>query len=359
MIFLLLESSASLALSAFFVVLLRWLAVPLHLLDLPDQRKIHEGAIPLCGGIAIFLTFSGISLLTANPVAFGPGFWVATLLIVTLGVADDRFALTARFRFAAQVVIAVTLVAAEGLGGISLGDLLPIEDLGGPAMLFVISVAFIVGLVNAWNMSDGIDGLAGGSAAATLVWVLLLSLHVGAGGLIFPVSVLLAAVGGFLLFNLRGPWRARASVYLGDAGSTALGAIIAYLLLRLSCGPNGLPFPCLLWLVILPVVDTLSLMVRRLLDHRSPMSADRQHLHHLLLDRGLSPAATSYVVVLVSFVCGAIGYLGLVFSVPVPVMVVGLVIVAIAHSAFVLAVETSTQRQAHRRSAPSSIKLQM
>ena len=68
--------------------------------------QIAEGAIPLCGGIAIFLAFSGISLLTANYMAFGPGFWAATLLIVALGVADDRFALTARFRFAAQVVIA-------------------------------------------------------------------------------------------------------------------------------------------------------------------------------------------------------------------------------------------------------------
>nr|WP_314092135.1 MraY family glycosyltransferase [uncultured Shinella sp.] len=358
MIFLLLESSASLALTAIFVVLLRWLSVPLHLLDLPDHRKIHEGAVPLCGGIAIFLAFSGVSLLTAQTMDVGPGFWSATLFVVTLGVADDRFALPARFRFATQVLIAVALIAAEGLGQISLGDMLPVAGFGGHAVLLVVSVAFVVGLINAWNMVDGVDGLAGGSAAATLAWILLLVLHVGEDGLVFPVAALLAAVGGFLLFNLRSPWRARASVYLGDAGSTALGAIIAYLILRLSDGAEGLPFPSLLWLVILPVIDTLSLMVRRLLDHRSPMSADRRHLHHLLIDAGLSPAATSYVIVLISFLCGGIGYLGLLFGLPAPVMVIGLLLVAAAHSAFVLAVESATHRRVHR-AARLSVKLQV
>ena len=358
MIFLLLESSASLALSAFFVVLLRWLSVPLHLVDLPDHRKIHEGAIPLCGGIAIFLAFSGISLLAASPIDFGPGFWAATLLIVGLGIADDRFALPARFRFVAQVLIAVALISSEGLGRISFGDLMPMEALGGHIVLLVISVAFIVGLINAWNMVDGVDGLAGGSAAAALVWILLLSQQAGEEGLVVPVAILLAAIGGFLIFNIRSPWRARASVYLGDAGSTALGAIIAYLILRLSNGAEGLPFQALLWLVVVPVVDTLSLMVRRMLDHRSPMSADRRHLHHLLIDTGFSPAATSYIIVLVSFLCGGIGYLGVALGVPGPVMVAGLILLAMAHTAFVRAAETATRRRVHRAARPT-IKLQM
>ena len=358
MIFLLLESSASLALSAFFIVLLRSLSVPLHLIDLPDHRKIHEGAIPLCGGIAIFLAFAGISLLASGPMDCGPGFWAATLLIVGLGVADDRFALPARFRFGAQVLIAIALISAEGLGQVSFGDLPELGIVFGPIGLLALSVAFIVGLINAWNMLDGVDGLAGGSAVAALVWILLLSLQAGAEGLVVPVALLLAATGGFLIFNLRSPWRARASVYLGDAGSTALGAIIAYLILRLSNGAEGLPFQCLLWLVVVPVVDTLSLIVRRMLDHRSPMSADRRHLHHLLIDAGFSPAATSYVIVLVSFLCGGVGYLGLVFNLPGPVMVIGLVFVAIAHTAFVLAAESATRRRVHRAARPS-IKLQM
>lgn len=358
MIFLLLESSASLMLSAFLVVLLRWLSAPLHLLDLPDHRKIHEGAVPLCGGIAIFLAFSVTSLFIVRPMDLGPGFWVALLLVVALGVADDRFALTARFRFLAQVVIVTGLIAAEGLGQISLGNLLPADAFGSAAVLLIISVAFVVGLVNAWNMVDGVDGLAGGSAAAALVWILVLSLHAGADGLVFPVATLLAAVGGFLLFNMRGPWRARASVYLGDAGSTALGAIIAYLILRLSNGAHGLPFLSLLWLVIVPVIDTLSLMVRRLLDHRSPMSADRRHLHHLLIDSGFSPAATSYIIVLVSFLCGGIGCLGVLLEVPAPVVGAGLLLAAIAHTAFVLSIEAATQRRGLRASH-SSVKLQM
>lgn len=355
MIFLLLESSASMALSAFLVVLLRWLAVPLHLLDKPDHRKIHDGAIPLCGGIAIFLAFSGLCLFTAAPVGCGPGFWSATILIVGLGIADDRFALPARFRFVAQLLIAVALIAMENLGQLSFGDLLPVEAADGQVALLLISIFFIVGLINAWNMVDGVDGLAGGSAVAALLWILLLSLHAGEDGLVFPVAMLLAAIGGFLIFNIRSPWRARASVYLGDAGSTALGLIIAYLILRLTNGTHGLPFQALLWVVIVPVVDTLSLMVRRILDHRSPMSADRWHLHHLLIDLGLSPAATSYVIVLVSFLCGGIGYVGVVLGPPVPVMAIGLLLFAIAHTAFVLAAETSTRK----RVARPSVKLRI
>ncbi|WP_440981825.1 MraY family glycosyltransferase [Shinella sumterensis] len=358
MIFLLLESSASLVLSTVFVVLLRWLSVPLHLIDLPDHRKIHEGAVPLCGGIAIFMAFAGMNVITANGMDVGPGFWSATLLVVALGVLDDRFTLPARVRFAAQVLIALALIAAEGLGRISLGDLLPVAGPAAYGLLFVISVVFVVGLINAWNMADGVDGLAGGVAVSTLVWILALVLLTGEDGLVFPVAALLAAVGGFLVFNLRSPWRARACVYLGDAGSTGLGAIIAYLILRLSDGADGLPFPSLLWLVILPVIDTLSLMVRRLLDHRSPMSADRRHLHHLMIDSGLSPAATSYIIILFSFLCGGIGYLGLLFAVPQQVMVGGLLLAAVTHSAFVLAVETATHRRADRAASPS-IKLQI
>lgn len=347
MVFLLLESSASLALSAFLIIFLRRLAVPLHLIDLPDHRKIHEGAVPLCGGIAIFLSFAGISLLS-EPLSLGPGFWVAMGLITVLGVVDDRFPLPARTRFLAQVLIALALISTEDLGRLSLGDLLPPEAIGGAVGLFILSAIFIVGLVNAWNMMDGVDGLAGGSAAAALVWILLLAVHLGEEGLVFPVMALIAAIGGFLIFNARSPWRPRASVYLGDAGSTTLGAIIAYLVLHLSNGTEGLPFPVLLWLVVVPVIDTLSLMVRRMLDHRSPMSADRRHLHHLLIDTGLSPAAASYTIIAVSFLCGGVGYAGLVAGLPASVMTIGLFFVAFAHTAFVLAVEATARHRVAR-----------
>ena len=352
MVVLLLESSASLALSVFLVVFLRRLAVPLHLVDVPDHRKIHEGAIPLCGGIAIFLSFSCVAFFE-RPACLGLGFWMGMVPIVMLGIADDRFALPARVRFLAQILIALALISMEGLGQLSLGDLLPAEAVGGAVGLFVLSVTFVVGMVNAWNMMDGVDGLAGGSAVATLVWILLLAIHIGEEGLAFSVTVLVAAIGGFLIFNARSPWCTKASVYLGDAGSTALGAVIAYFILRLADGAEGLAFPVLLWLVVLPVVDTLSLIVRRMHEHRSPMSADRRHLHHLLIDSGLSPAAASYTLIALSFLYGGIGYLGLVAGLPTSVMTAGLVFVALGHTAFVLSVEASARHRVHRAVRPS------
>lgn len=340
---LLVESAASLGLSTVFVIFLRWIAVPLRLLDLPDHRKRHEGAIPLCGGLAIFLAFAAICLFAGGAAEIGPGFWLAILLIVGLGAADDRFALPARLRFVAQVLIAAVPVAAEGLGRLSFGTVLPFETVASGVLPAAFAVAFVVGLVNAWNMVDGVDGLAGGSALAALAWILVLAVSAGEGGLVVPVAVLVAAVCGFLAFNLRAPWRTRASVYLGDAGSTALGATIAYLLLRLANGSEGLPFLTLLWLVIVPVVDTLSLMVRRMLDRRSPMAADRRHLHHLLIDGGLTPAATSYTIAGLSFVCGAIGCFGLLLEIADGFMAAGLVLPFAAHTAFVLAVEPETR----------------
>jgi UDP-GlcNAc:undecaprenyl-phosphate GlcNAc-1-phosphate transferase len=200
-----------------------------------------------------------------------------------------------------------------------------------------VAVLFIVGCCNAVNMLDGVDGLAGGYLALSCFWLALIAQAAGRGDVAVEALVLMAALVGFLVFNLRHRWRARASVFMGDAGSTMLGAVVAYLLVRLASGPGALSFPMLLWLVIVPVTDTLILAVTRIAAGHSPFRPDRRHLHHLLQDRGFTPGQTAALLIAASCLCGAVAYGGLLLAVPDGVIVLGLAAPVALHIGFVTA----------------------
>ncbi|MBD8554084.1 undecaprenyl/decaprenyl-phosphate alpha-N-acetylglucosaminyl 1-phosphate transferase [Rhizobium sp. CFBP 8762] len=326
------------------VMVLRWAAVPLSLLDAPDHRKKHDGNIPMCGGIAMFIAFTLGGVASDNWFGLNGAFWMAILCIVAIGVVDDRLKLPAITRFVVQIVMAVAMMSAAGWHAVSLGlpDTVALPLFVSIGML-VVSVLFIVGLVNAWNMVDGVDGLAGGTATVALIWLLCVAVLEDIGGLTGAIVTLLAALTGFLFFNLRSPWRRRASVFLGDAGSTALGAFIAFIVVVLSSGRAGVPFQILLWMVIVPILDTLSLIARRLIARRNPMSADRWHLHHLLIDSGFTPAMTTALIVLASALLGGIGYLGLIFDLPADAMALGLLLPALGHTLLVQALTAAAK----------------
>ncbi len=204
----------------------------------------------------------------------------------------------------------------------------------GPLFL-LIALAFVVGLVNAINMSDGVDGLAG-SASAAAFWLAAICFWVGENRIGLQTLALAAACSGFLLFNMRHRWRAKASLFLGDGGSTFLGAALAGIILILTNTHAEIAFPIVLWVVVVPVIDTLSLIVRRLAARRSPFSPDRQHLHHLFIDVGLSAGQTAVAIMALNFLAGAIAYIAIRLGIPAWSMLIALVIPAIAHTLFVL-----------------------
>ncbi len=335
---LLVHAIATFVLSVSLVIVLRRLTISLQLVDRPDSiRKRHKGAVPLCGGMAIFAGFGIVSFASGVDDVLGLNFWLALVVILLMGVVDDRRPLPAVGRLAMQLVMAVALVGGANIGSLSVGVLFSHNAELFLPLFFAIGVLFVTGLVNSWNMLDGVDGLAGGTALVTLVWLMLAASFSDMTWLIPPLQALMVCLCAFLVFNMRSPWRARATVFLGDAGSTALGAAIAYVILLLATDSIAVTFPALLWIVILPVTDTLSLIVRRLLAGRSPMSADRWHLHHLLLDYGLTPAATTNTLMVVSTLCGGIGYFGIRTQVPGEVMAVMLIVPIALHTLFVLA----------------------
>lgn len=336
--------------SAIFCLGLRGLARDWYLLDVPNARKKHDGTVPLCGGIAIFLTFFFCAFLapsmvgSANAALLLPGL----LLILTTGVLDDRFDLPVTPRLVMQLTAGFVIIVTVGLEEIHLGlgarqsETLQAassnvwgDAVTGPLFL-LLALAFIVGLVNAVNMSDGVDGLSGSASAVSFFWLALISFKADQQQLGLQSLILSSACIGFLIFNMRHRFRSRASIFLGDGGSTLLGASLAGIILILANRQISVEFPILLWIVIVPVVDTLSLIVRRLAARKSPFSPDRQHLHHLLLDRGFSIRQTAFTICFLNFFAGAIAFGAIALNVPAWVMSLALIIPFSAHILFVL-----------------------
>lgn len=336
-------------LSAALVALFCRLAPRLGLVDAPTARKRHQGRVPVCGGIAMF-----VALLAATAVrerlhavvpptpTLGSGSWplIGVLgALVAVGIADDRWELSAAVKLALQLAVAGVLLAlaapASHGGMLDLTGLMP----AGGWLAAPVTLLFVVGIINAFNMIDGLDGLAGGIAAVALIGLALAGTLSGHARLVDDSLLLLAVVLGFLVFNLRRPGLPRALAFMGDAGSMMLGCAVAALVVELAGKPiadrpGAAMFPALLWLVAIPLIDTLSLMVRRPLAGRSPMAADRRHLHHLLLDAGATPSQATALLIAIAALLGAVGIAGIATQMSAALLLGGLAIPLLAHTAF-------------------------
>ena len=295
----------------------------LGLIDVPDRRKHHVGNTPIVGGIGMFFALILTAAIYSFPLPSTPHFLFGAALFLLIGLLDDRFELPARPRLIAQMLAVLVSTVPSGLQLDHLGALL------GPWMLSLgwLAIPFtmiaITGVANAINMSDGIDGLSGSIALVSLsafgIALGLIHAETGAGHSLLPLLIMLAgALIGFLVFNLRTPWRSRASLFMGDAGTLFLGYTLAWLAVHLSqkLGPNGLPPVAALWILLVPLFDTLSCMIRRISEGKSPMSADRRHVHHLLLSRGISQGRVVVILVTINACAGATGLLGWRLGVP-------------------------------------------
>jgi len=280
--------------------------------DHPGIRKHHSHPVPLVGGVVMCVVFSlGLLLLPAKPQDWSV-LAVSTTLLTLVGLYDDIHSTRPATRFLFQSVAVLLMAVGSHVVLGNLGDLFGLGQvtLGGWAVL--VTLFGVVGVINAFNMIDGLDGLAGGTGLIVTGWLLVLCLSA-------PVShpedigallVLAMAISGFLIFNLRHPWRGRATVFMGDAGSTMLGFVLSWFLIHLSQGERAVMAPITaVWILALPLLDTLTVMTRRMLAGRNPFAADRQHLHYLLLGRNLVDGRVTAILLLFTFVVGALGVL--------------------------------------------------
>jgi len=312
---------SALAVTALFVEVARRLAPAVGLIDSPNERKAHEGDIPLVGGIAIF---AGLLLILAlkGSLAEHWAFFLAAGLLVATGMWDDVFGVSPHPRLFMQC-LAVLIIAVPGRGYISdLGTILPAFgtlDLGWMGIPFTVFAG--VGLINAFNMSDGVDGLCG---TLTLVALTGLGIAAGMAGRESELMLILALAGGvigFLIFNVRLPQRKQAVVFLGDAGSYLMGLSVIYLAMRLSQGQERAINPVTaLWFCMLPLLDTVGMILRRIRRGKSPFSPDREHLHHVFLLANFSVTTTWLGLAAVATSGMVIGLFGYIAGIPESIM---------------------------------------
>ena len=291
--------------------------------DQPTTRKHHQTPIPLVGGAAMCGAYCLTLLIVPIKTEAYSILLVSVTLLTSVGLYDDLHAIQPKFRFLFQIAAVLLMGFGGGMVLFSLGDLFGsgvITLIGAGSFLFTIFG--VVGVINAMNMSDGLDGLAGGIGFIVTGWLIVL-IHLAAGGGAQQqgdsgaLLALAAVIAGFLCFNLRHPWRSRANVFMGDAGSTMLGFILGWFMVRLSQGSEAVMDPMTaVWLLALPLMDAVTVMLRRIWDGHNPFFPDRQHLHHLLLSRGLTDGQVTALLLCVSFLTGGVGVLAYGLKVP-------------------------------------------
>lgn len=296
--------------------------------DNPGGRKTHEEAVPPIGGLVILPVFAlsmmCLSLMTSGMAALLAGVTV----IFLMGAYDDLRQINPWVKFIVQILVSFYLVVFGGAEVRQLGNLFGFGDVGLNFLSVPFSIAAFVLLMNALNMMDGLDGLAGGMAAVMLGWLAYAAGKAGDTTSMLQILCVLAPLVGFLALNMRHPFLPRAKVFLGDAGSLALAVIIGWFALDLSQAPGRAAWPVgILWLLAIPVIDTLTLFFIRALRGRHPFSPDRNHLHHRFLEKGVPVHWTTLFVMLAGIACGSIGLQGPAIGIPQVVLLVGWVAV--------------------------------
>jgi UDP-GlcNAc:undecaprenyl-phosphate GlcNAc-1-phosphate transferase len=270
-------------------LLLKWSA-SIGLTDAPGPRKVHSVPVPRVGGIAMAV---GILIPTLVTVELSPklaGLLAGVAVLLVFGIWDDRRDLDYRLKFLGQ---ALAVGLCMGLGGIHIDALTFDERFLLPAWIGVpLTFVFLVGVTNAVNLSDGLDGLAGGMALLCLSAIALIAGHSGNGMVMAFALIEAGAILGFLRFNTH-----PARCFMGDSGSQVLGFSIGVLSILATQGESSSVSTALPLLIVgVPILDTLNVMILRIRAGRSPFAPDRNHLHHRLLGLGLGHAESVAVI---------------------------------------------------------------
>ena len=301
-------SAIALAVTLFAIFAMRPWARKIGLVDRPDARKQHRGSIPLIGGLCFFLgTLVGLSYLGYID-GFVTSLLAGAVMIVAAGALDDASNLSVTSRLLVEAGAAGLVIFMSGFYVHDLGQIVGTRHIDIGLFGIPFTIIAVIGLINAFNMMDGIDGLAASMAMVCIGAILLFDdSSWSVPGVLLMLQVLFAALIPYLFVNLG--WPDGRKVFMGDAGSTLIGFILAWALIYMSHAKVGrLNPPDVLWCVALPVMDTLAVMYRRLRAGGSPFKADRQHLHHLLCDTGMPPRLVLLTMVAVAGLLVFIGW---------------------------------------------------
>lgn len=264
------------------IPILRNVARYIHLVDIPNERKVHTQPIPKVGGIAMAVGVLIPVAMWLETSQFTKALLMGSGIIVLFGIIDDMKEVGYKPKLFGQVLAALVVVFYGGVSIQSVGNILPVGFLLPPEISIPLTVFVIVGVTNAINLSDGLDGLAGGVSMLCFVCIGYLSYRLEMMTVaVFSIAIA-GAIFGFLRFNTY-----PANIFMGDAGSQLLGFLAVTLSLNITQGST--PYSPLLPLLLLgfPILDTLAVMAERVAKGRSPFVADKNHLHHKLIRLGL------------------------------------------------------------------------
>lgn len=295
----------ALFLSLFIVPITVVLAHRVGAVDVPKQRSSHSVPTTRLGGlgIAASLLLSGLMFLPAQ--SFTWAFLAGLLVIVVTGLIDDIADVGPRWKFVGQIAAAGVFTLSGGGSLEHLGSFLGIGEMTLELMAVPFTILCMVGGMNAFNLADGLDGLAAGMAAIAAVFFAYFSWLVGAPDLLLVCLSLLGPVLGFLRYNSY-----PARLFMGDSGSLTLGYVLAAVLVNGSqYAAEIVPLAAWVIVVALPLVDTLLVMARRVRYRQSPFSPDRTHLHHRLGELGLAHHVVVPVMYGIMALFGVLGVL--------------------------------------------------
>lgn len=297
---------------------MRKVAKNIGLVDKPNARKLHKGAVPLVGGISICLVLA--QYLTFNPDMIEHS-WLFLLCICALtiiGAIDDKIDLSFKIRMGVQAILSVVMMKVAGIELHSLGDMFGIGELSLGWAGSIITVFAVIGAINAFNMVDGIDGLLGGLSIVTFGALAFLLQVDSQHGPAYLCIVIIVAMLPYIFMNLGILGRER-KVFMGDAGSMMIGFTVIWLLLGVSQAERSEPLMrpvTALWLIAVPLMDMAAIMIRRIRRGDSPFKPDREHLHHIFQRLGLGPRQTLVAICLIATLYASFGIYGEIKAIP-------------------------------------------
>ncbi|EPV2528291.1 UDP-N-acetylglucosamine--undecaprenyl-phosphate N-acetylglucosaminephosphotransferase [Vibrio alginolyticus] len=292
--------------------LMRKIAKQIGLVDKPNARKLHNGAVPLVGGISICLVLA--QYLTFKPEIIEHS-WLYLLCICVLtvvGAIDDKIDLSFKVRMGIQAALSIVMMKVAGIELHSLGNMFGFGQINLGLGGSIITILAVIGAINAFNMVDGIDGLLGGLSIVTFGALALLLQVDSQHGLAYLCVVIIVAMLPYIFMNLGVLGRER-KVFMGDAGSMMIGFTVIWLLLGVSQVEDSEPLMrpvTALWLIAVPLMDMAAIMIRRMRRGDSPFKPDREHLHHIFQRLGLDPKQTLVAICLIASLYASFGIYG-------------------------------------------------
>ncbi|MGF1784843.1 UDP-N-acetylglucosamine--undecaprenyl-phosphate N-acetylglucosaminephosphotransferase [Photobacterium swingsii] len=306
--------------------LLRKVAKIVGLVDKPNERKMHEGAVPLVGGLSICITLAQYLYYSHHVLLHSQLYIYCISILALVGALDDKYDVSFKFRLVIQGGLSIAMIYYAGLELHTLGDMFGFGKLDLGTLGYVITVFAVIGAINAFNMVDGIDGLLGFLSIVTFGSLGLMLTIDGQPDLAYFCIIIIVAIIPYILLNL-GAFGKKKKVFMGDAGSMLIGFTVIWMLLLAS--QNGTRPPLrpvtALWFIAVPLMDMAAIMIRRVRRGDSPFKPDREHLHHIFQRLGFNSTQTLIAICSIAILYSAVGILGEVYDVAEYIMFWGFI----------------------------------